>query len=834
MSSINGFRYFSLDEVKKRGYDIDNLPYSIKVLIENVLRNMNGNTVTEEDLDAISSWKVGKEIPFFPSRILLQDYTGIPLLVDLAGMRSAIKRLRGKPEAVNPLIQSDLVIDHSVQVDYFGTTNSLMLNMKKEFERNMERYKFLKWAQGSFSNLRIVTPGHGIVHQVNIEFLSQVAYVKDGVIYPDSLIGTDSHTTMVNGIGVLGWGVGGLEAEVSMLGEPYPLLVPEVIGVKLTGELNPGVTPTDVVLYVTETLRKINVVGKFVEFFGPSLSKLSAQDRSTVSNMAPEYGATVGYFPVDKNTLTYLEKTGRDPVLPREYFKSQGMFYSYEPIYSKVVEINLGDIEPSIAGPKNPEERVPLKEAKSVAEELCKDGRDGSFIPNCGIAIAAITSCTNTSNPTVMLGAGILAKNAIERGLIRKPYIKTSTAPGSRVVTDYLEKTNLLPYLEGLGFHVVGYGCTTCIGNAGPLIPEVEKDVREGTKAFAIISGNRNFEGRINPLLTGTFLASPILVVAYALAGRFNVDFEREPIGFDPNKKPVYLRDIWPSTEEINKLLEKAMDPEIFKEKYADAFEGNEDWNKLSVEKGELYSWDTSSTYIREPPWFWGEGWKMGDIVGAKILALFGDRVTTDHISPAGPITPDSLAGEYLRALGVTELNTFGARRGNHEVMLRGGFSNPKIKNMMVDKIGGYTKYEGKVVTIYEAAMNYQKKGIPLVIFAGKQYGTGSSRDWAAKVTALLGVRVVIAESFERIHRSNLVAMGVIPIEGIDWRQLGLTGDETINVRGLNELTPKKKVTVEIGNKTVEGIARVDNKIELEYVKSGGVFRYALNKVLSK
>ncbi len=788
---------------------------------------MDGEKITQEDLDSIINWKVGKEISFMPTRVIMQDYTGIPLLVDLAEMRSELYRRGLNPEKVNPVIQSDLVIDHSIQVDYYGTSYALALNMKKEFERNEERYKFLKWAQQSFNNLRIVPPGKGIIHQINLEYLSKVINDNNE---PEIVIGTDSHTTMIGGLGILGWGVGGLEAEAVMLGEPYHAVVPEVIGVRLEGEIKEGVTPTDIVLYITELLRKKGVVGKYVEFFGNSLSKLSVQDRATISNMAPEYGATVGYFPIDEQTIKYLNLTGRDGDRVKKIATELGiLFNDKENVkYSDIIEVNLNEIEPSISGPRNPDERIRFGSLKIERKKRGKIIQDGDVV------IAAITSCTNTSNPTVMLGAGILAKKAIELGLRSKPYVKTSLAPGSPVVVKYLKDTGLLPYLEALGFHVVGFGCTTCIGNAGPLIKEVEEDIRNyGINAYAVISGNRNFEGRINPLLKGTFLASPIMVVAFAIAGRIDINYE-EPIAFDPNGKPVYLKDIWPTLDEINSFMNLAMNPEYYLSQYSTIFKGDQNWENLKVTPSPVYDWP-KSTYIVEPPWFKEDKHEL-EIKNARILLLLGDKITTDHISPAGPISPDSEAGKYLLSLGVKELNTFGARRGNHEIMIRGGFSNPKLKNYLSDKEGGYTVHfpDRKYGTVYEIAMQYKKEGIPLVIVAGKQYGSGSSRDWAAKVTALLGIKAVLAESFERIHRSNLVAMGVLPIEIEDWRKLGIKGNELVSIE-INELKPEGKVKVIFeGDEKIEtlGTLKVNTKSEIEYLKFGGILKYILEKLI--
>lgn len=845
---IEDVHYYPLKDLEEMGFKISKLPYSIKILIENVYRNLDGEKITEEDLEAIANWKIGKEFAFLPTRVILQDYTGVPLLVDLAAMRSELKR-RGLPaDKINPIIPSDLVIDHSVQVDYYGTARSLLLNMKKEFERNLERYRFLKWAQLSFKNLRVVPPGNGIVHQVNLEYLSKVIDVRElngiKIAFPEIVIGTDSHTPMVNGASVLAWGVGGLEAEAVMLGEPYYMQVPEVVGVRLIGEPVEGVTTTDIVLYITEQLRKKGVVNKFVEFFGPSLSLLSVPERATIGNMAPEYGATVGFFPIDNETLKYLEATGRNSKIVEIYSKAQGLFYSYEPVYAEVVEIDLSKIEPSIAGPRNPDERIPLAKAKEIVSTLIrKERRVCGEIFDGAIALAAITSCTNTSNPSVLIGAGILAKNAIAYGLRTKPYVKTSLAPGSPVVVEYLKRAGLLPYLEALGFHVVGFGCTTCIGNSGPLPKSVEECVKSNDiQVFGVISGNRNFEGRIHPLLKGTFLASPILVVAYAIAGRIDIDFDKEPIGYTPYGDPVYLRDIWPSNSQIKEYIKLAYDPTLYIEKYKRIFEGDENWKSLKVEESsETYNWDEKSTYIKEPPWFSGIIKPIdNDIENARILLLLGDKITTDHISPAGPITPDSPAGKLLLEAGEKDLNTYGARRGNHEVMWRGGFANPKLKNLLVDREGGYTIHfpSGKIASVYEVAEMYRKENIPLVVVAGKQYGSGSSRDWAAKVTALLGIRAVLAESFERIHRSNLVAMGVLPIQIPDWRKMGIKGNEIVNIRGLKELTPRKEVEVEFirdNNEVirVKGIALVNTKVELEYLKQGGILNYVFKKFLN-
>ncbi|ARM76056.1 aconitate hydratase [Acidianus manzaensis] len=802
--------------------NLENLPYSLRILSINISKNIDGERITEDDLNTILDWKVGKDIAFMPTRVVMQDYTGVPLLVDLAAMRSEIKKRGKDPLIINPKIQSDLIIDHSIQVDYYGTSYSLSLNMKKEFERNYERYTFLKWAQKSFKNLRIIPPGKGIIHQINLEYLSKVIHNDQ----PEIVIGTDSHTTMINGLSVLGWGVGGLEAEAVMLGEPYYAVVPEVIGVRLEGDIKEGVTPTDIVLYLTELLRKKGVVGKYVEFFGPSVSKLTVPDRATISNMAPEYGATVGYFPIDEQTIKYLNATGRDGDYVAKKAKELQIYYKEEPKYSDIVYVNLNDIEPSIAGPKNPDERVKFGTIK------IENKKKGSIIEDGSVVIAAITSCTNTSNPTVMIGAGLLAKKAVELGLRTKPYVKTSLAPGSPVVVKYLKESGLLPYLEALGFDVVGFGCTTCIGNAGPLIKEVENDIRNNNiETYAVISGNRNFEGRINPLLKGTYLASPILVVAYAIYGKIDMNYGN-PIGYDPNGNQVFLKDIWPTLKEISEYMSLAMNPEFYINQYSSIFQGDENWEKLDVTSSSTYNWP-KSTYIVEPPWF-KEKQKL-EIKKARILLLLGDKVTTDHISPAGPIDPSSDAGKYLISLGVNDLNTFGARRGNHEVMLRGGFSNPKLKNYLVNKLGGYTVHfpDMKEGTIYEIAMKYKEEGIPLVIIAGKQYGSGSSRDWAAKVTSLLGVKAVLAESFERIHRSNLVAMGIAPIEIPNWKELGIHGDEEITIN-FDNLQPKAKVKIIIERnnekKEIEGILRADTKVEIKYLTNGGIFNHVIDK----
>ncbi|MEM3833306.1 MAG: aconitate hydratase AcnA [Thermoprotei archaeon] len=884
------YRLDRFEEVGVKG--VSRLPFTIKILLESVLRNIDNKVVTEEDAVVLARWPstVGsKEIPFFPARVILQDFTGVPAVADLAAMRSAMKKFGGDPRKVNPIVPADLIIDHSIQVDYYGTNYAFALNLEKEFERNYERYVFLRWAQKSFNNFRVVPPGRGIIHQVNLEYLAKVVQLHDHngdlAVFPDSVLGTDSHTTMIAGIGVLGWGVGGIEAEAVMLGQPYYMLVPEVVGVKLVGELPEGATTTDLVLTITELLRKKGVVGKFVEFYGPGVSKLSAPDRATIANMSPEYGATVGFFPVDDVTLEYLRVTGRDYELIKLvewYTKMQGMFRSDDmpdPIYSEVIEFDMSTVEPSIAGPKNPEDRISLYKAKEAFLEVLMEylktkklsSTDGggdvinvlspvkvqvgdyeATISNGSIVIASITSCTNTSNPSVLIGAGLLAKKAVERGLRVKPYVKTSFAPGSRVVTEYLKSSGLLPYLEALGFHVVGYGCTTCIGNSGPLPNSIAKAIVDNDLfTVAVLSGNRNFEGRIHPLVRAAYLASPMLVVAYALAGRISIDFTKEPIGYDPNGNPVYLKDIWPSQKEIRETIERSVRPEMFKEKYADLFKGEERWENLPVPEGDLYSWDANSTYIQEPPFFKDmplEPPKLKDIKGARVLALLGDRITTDHISPAGSISKDGPAGRYLIERGVNpmDFNTYGARRGNHEVMIRGTFANIRLKNLLVPGVeGGWTIHipSGERMTIYDTAMRYARENTPLIILAGKQYGAGSSRDWAAKGTYLLGVKAVIAESFERIHRSNLIGMGVLPLQfkdGQSWKSLGLTGFEVYDIEGISEgLVPRKELTVTA--KRNDGkivrfnvIARLDTEIEVEYYKHGGIMQYVLRKIIDE
>ncbi|MER3602607.1 MAG: aconitate hydratase AcnA [Thermus sp.] len=879
------YHYYDLLELERQGLaEVSKLPFSIRVMLESLLRNEDGYLVTREDVEQLARWQPDPkevDVPLKLARVILQDFTGVPAVVDLAAMRDAIKELGGDPERINPLVPADLVIDHSVQVDYFGTAYAFFLNVEKEYERNRERYLLLKWAQKALKDFQVVPPGTGIVHQVNLEYLARVVMTekRDGLTlaFPDSLVGTDSHTTMVNGLGVLGWGVGGIEAEAVMLGQPYYMLAPRVVGFKLYGNLPEGATATDLVLTVTEMLRKHGVVGKFVEFYGPGAKKLSVADRATIANMAPEYGATMGFFPVDEETLAYLRLTGRPEELVElveAYTKAVGLFYDGKDdrVYSEHLELDLSTVEPSLAGPKRPQDRVPLREVKrSFLAHLSKPVKERGFglpeealgkrvlvkrqneefeLTHGSVVIAAITSCTNTSNPSVMIGAGLLARNAVKRGLSVKPYVKTSLAPGSPVVMDYLQQSGLMPYLEALRFHVVGFGCTTCIGNSGPLPEAIAKALREhNLVAVAVLSGNRNFEARIHPLVRANYLASPMLVVAYALAGRIDIDFENEPLGFDPNGQPVFLRDLWPSPEEIQRVIRESLDPEAFRARYARVFEGDERWQRLPVPEGDLYEWDPNSTYIQEPPFFQDfarEPPPLQDIRGARVLAVLGDTVTTDHISPAGSIAPNSPAGQYLIARGVppAEFNTYGARRGNHEVMIRGTFANIRLKNLLVPGVeGGYTVYlpTGERMTIYEAAMRYREAGVPLLILAGKEYGSGSSRDWAAKGTALLGVKAVLAESFERIHRSNLIGMGVLPLQflpGQSRESLGLTGFEVYDILGIAQgLRPRQRVTVrarrEDGSEVVfEAIARLDTPVEVEYYRHGGILPAVLRRIL--
>jgi len=869
------YTYFDLKEAEKNGLDgVSKLPYTLKVLLENLLRFEDGRTVTKEDIEAIAAWtKTGKsdhEIAYRPARVLMQDFTGVPAVVDLAAMRDATTSLGGDPKSVNPLVPVDLVIDHSVMVDYFGHDDSFAKNVEREYERNGERYKFLKWGSSAFDNFRVVPPGTGICHQVNLENLAQTVWTKDedGVTYayPDTLVGTDSHTTMVNGLAVLGWGVGGIEAEAAMLGQPVSMLIPEVVGFKLTGKLPEGATATDLVLTVVEMLRKKGVVGKFVEFFGAGIDNLSLEDAATIANMAPEYGATCGFFPVDNEALDYLRATGREEArvqLVEEYSKAQGMFRPErkdDPVYTDTLELDLSTVVPSLAGPKRPQDRVALNTAADAFANVLKDefkkadeagkrvdveGEDFS-IGHGDVVIAAITSCTNTSNPSVMLGAGLVARNALKKGLKVKPWVKTSLAPGSQVVTDYLEKAGLQDDLDALGFNLVGYGCTTCIGNSGPLPAPISKAIKDGDLvATSVLSGNRNFEGRVSPDVRANYLASPPLVVAYAIAGTMNINVAEDPIGEDADGNPVYLKDIWPTSAEIAEAVRTAVTPEMFAKRYADVFKGDAMWQGIETSGGLTYDWP-ESTYVANPPFFTGMTTDVTppkDIEGARILGLFGDSITTDHISPAGSIKADSPAGLYLQEKGVEprEFNSYGARRGNHEVMMRGTFANIRIKNQMVPGVeGGVTKLQpsGEEMPIYDAAMKYADADTPLVVFGGKEYGTGSSRDWAAKGTRLLGVKAVICESFERIHRSNLVGMGVVPLQfqnGESWSSLGLTGKETVSLKGIEGVKPRSEVTLEItfedgSKKTTQLLARIDTENELDYVNNGGILHYVLRQ----
>ncbi|MFD1395984.1 aconitate hydratase AcnA [Kroppenstedtia eburnea] len=877
--------YYSLKGLDEKGVgEISRLPFSIKVLLEAAVRQYDGHSVTKEHIEQLANWasQTDKtEVAFKPARIVLQDFTGVPAVVDLAALRSAMDRVGGDPKRINPLIPVDLVIDHSVMVDKFGTEDALAYNMDREFERNEERYRLLRWATDAFDNFRAVPPATGIVHQVNLEYLAKVAQTRevDGEIevYPDSLVGTDSHTTMINGLGVLGWGVGGIEAEAGMLGQPLYFLTPDVIGFKLTGQLAEGATATDLALTVTQLLRKKGVVGKFVEFYGPGLSNISLADRATVANMAPEYGATMGFFPVDEESLNYLRNTGRDEELVqlvKEYYVAQDMFRTDDtpdPVFTDTVELDLGDVKPSLAGPRRPQDRIELTDMqKNWNETLKKPIEEGGFgvqendkkvevnyngetfeLGHGDVVIAAITSCTNTSNPSVMLGAALVAHKAVQKGLTVKPYVKTSLTPGSKVVTEYLEKSGMLNSLNKLGFTLAGYGCATCIGNSGPLPEEISKAINDNDLTVAsVLSGNRNFEGRIHPDVKANYLASPPLVVAYALAGTVNIDFAKDPIGHDPDGNPVYFHDIWPTNEEIQQTVAASMNADQFRKQYASVFDANERWNQMDTPEGELYEWDEASTYIQEPPFFTDlspEVEPIREIKGARAMALLKDSVTTDHISPAGAIAPSSPAGKYLKEHGVQprDFNSYGSRRGNDRVMTRGTFANIRIRNQMVPGTeGGFTKHvpSGETMAIYDAAMKYKEENTPLVVLAGKEYGTGSSRDWAAKGTNLLGVKAVIAESFERIHRSNLVGMGVLPLqfeEGDSWQSLGLTGEETFDIEGLNdEVQPFQKVKVtatkEDGSKVeFQGIVRLDSQVDIEYYRNGGILQTVLRQILN-
>ncbi|MBI5289490.1 MAG: aconitate hydratase AcnA [Chloroflexi bacterium] len=896
---------YSLDALENAGAGaVSRLPFSLKVLLENLVRHEDGRSVTKDDIAALASWDPtapsDKEIQFRPARVLMQDFTGVPCVVDLAAMRDAIKDLGGDPRRINPLQPSDLVIDHSVQVDQFGTNAAFLFNARREMERNTERYALLRWGQDSFNDLRVVPPDTGIVHQVNLEYLASVVFerAEDAgvVVYPDTVVGTDSHTTMINGLGVLGWGVGGIEAEAAMLGQPMPMLTPQVIGFKLTGQLPEGATATDLVLMVTEMLRKKGVVGKFVEFYGPGLSALSLPDRATIANMAPEYGATMGFFPIDAETLSYLRFTGRpDAVvaLVEAYAKAQGLFRTDdtpEPHFSDSLALDLADVEPSIAGPKRPQDRVPLSRSKHEwrkalstfeqcnvidPERLSRwvseggspattdvapmddpfervavtDAGNTYTLTHGSVVIAAITSCTNTSNPAVMLAAGLLAKNAAERGLTAKPWVKTSLAPGSQVVTEYFNAAGLTPYLEQLGFYLVGYGCTTCIGNSGPLPDAVSSAIRDhNLVACSVLSGNRNFEGRVQQEVRANYLASPPLVVAYALAGTMDIDLQREPLGMDKDGAPVYLRDIWPTQQQVRDAIRTSVKSEQFRAKYAHVFEGTDEWRALDIPHGERFAWDEDSTYIRKPPYFDGmsiDPTPPSDVRAARVLAMLGDSVTTDHISPAGSIAKTSPAAKYLmhHEVAPEDFNSYGTRRGNHEVMVRGTFANVRLRNQIAPGTeGGLTRHlpSGDQMTIFEASERYQAEGVPLIIIAGAEYGTGSSRDWAAKGTALLGVRAVIAKSYERIHRSNLIGMGVLPLQfepGQDRETLALTGEETYDIEGIAAIKPGQRVTVRAISpdgvaKTFQALCRIDTPVELDYYTHGGILPFVLRQLV--
>jgi aconitate hydratase len=906
------YAYYSLAAAEKNGLKgISRLPFTLKILLENLLRNEDGRTVVKEDLQAIAQWLKTKtsdrEVAFRPARVLMQDFTGVPAVVDLAAMRDAMKKLGGNPRKINPLVPVDLVCDHSVAVNFFGNNTAFKKNVDEEYRQNQERYAFLKWSQKSFDNFRVVPPGTGICHQVNLEYLSQTVWTKkdkvkiDGksavmeVAFPDTLIGMDSHTTMVNGLAVLGWGVGGIEAEAAMLGQPYSMVLPEVIGVRLTGALKEGVTATDLVLTVTQMLRAHGVVGKFVEFFGPGLDHLTIADRATIGNMSPEYGATCGFFPVDDDTLRYLTDTGRPAALVAlvgVYAKAQGMYRTKstpEPIFTDVLKLELAEVEPSLAGPKRPQDRVALKDvragfAKAMEKEFNKGGDGGKDIfdlhPSLAtsldkdfskagaparvavegrnhdlghgdVVIAAITSCTNTSNPNVMVGAGLLARKAAEKGLTVKPWVKTSLAPGSQVVAEYLDKSGLQKDLDKLGYNLVGFGCTTCIGNSGPLAPEISKTINDkDLVAAAVLSGNRNFEGRVNADVRANYLASPPLVVAYALAGSMYSDLLRQPLGMDKKGNKVFLKDIWPTSREINSVVRKTITKQMFAKKYADVFKGDSHWRSITVKAALTYAWDKKSTYVQNPPYFAGMPRypePLSDIVDARVLCLLLDSITTDHISPAGSIKVDSPAGKYLieHKVKPADFNQYGTRRGNHEVMMRGTFANIRLKNQMVPGVeGGVTVHypSRQRMPIYDAAMRYKKDNVGLVVFAGKEYGSGSSRDWAAKGPSLLGVRAVICQSFERIHRSNLIGMGVLPLcfdEGTCWQTLGLRGDEQVTIRGLHgEMKPRQRMLAEIvasdgGLKRVPVICRIDTLEELEYFRHGGILQFVLRELLA-
>jgi aconitate hydratase len=865
---------FNLHALERAGIgEVSRLPFSLKVLLENLLRHEDNRFVLADDIRALAAWDPSsassREISFMPARVLLQDFTGVPAVVDLAAMRDAMRHLGGDPRKINPLLPAELVIDHSVQVDKFGAANVFAFNAELEMQRNIERYAFLRWGQQSFRNFKVVPPDTGICHQVNLEYLARVVFSEkqngETIAFLDSLVGTDSHTTMVNGLGVFGWGVGGIEAEAAMLGQPLSMLIPAVVGFKLHGRLPEGATATDLVLTVTQILRKKGVVGKFVEFYGSGLSSLTLPDRATIANMAPEYGATMGFFPVDAETLAYLRFTARaeDRVaLVEAYTRAQGLFrtdQTPDPIFSDRLDLDLASVVPTMAGPKRPQDSVPLTQAKSAFAKSLEGERKHVQVQNNGdrfdladgsVVIAAITSCTNTSNPSLMLGAGLLAKKAVERGLSTKPWVKTSFAPGSKVVTDYIEKAGLWPYLESLRFHLVGYGCTTCIGNSGPLSDTIGRAIKENNLvAVAVLSGNRNFEGRINPLCRANYLASPPLVVAYALAGRMDFDIINEPLGHDKSGRPVFLRELWPTPQEIEAAVRGSVSSDMFRREYADVFTGDAKWRALPIPEGDIYAWDSQSTYIKNPPYFENMSLKpapLADLHGLRALAVLGDSVTTDHISPAGSIPPDSPAGEYLIAHGVQpkDFNSYGARRGNHEVMMRGTFANIRLRNQLAPGTeGGWTIHQpsGEKMTIYGAAMTYRHENVPLIVIAGKEYGSGSSRDWAAKGTILLGVKAVLAESFERIHRSNLVGMGVLPLEflpGENAKSLGLAGLEIFDIEGLaQDFGPLKKMRIHVrdanrNERDIFAVARVDTPFEVAYYQNGGILHYVLRQMV--
>ncbi len=867
------YSYYSLEAAASEIGDVSRLPYAMKVLLENLLRYEDGQSVTVDDIRAIGQWlkdkRSDREIAYRPARVLLQDFTGVPAVVDLAAMREALDKLGGDPKKINPLSPVDLVIDHSVTVDNYGTDDAFKKNVEIEFERNGERYSFLRWGQSAFDNFRVVPPGTGICHQVNLEYLSQVVWTKDEdgktVAYPDTLVGTDSHTTMVNGLSVLGWGVGGIEAEAAMLGQPVSMLIPEVIGFRLTGRMKEGTTATDLVLTVVQMLRAKGVVGKFVEFYGDGLDHLTLADQATIGNMAPEYGATCGIFPVDEETIRYLTFTSRDPervALVEAYAKAQGMWRDAntpDPVFTDSLELDLGTVEPSLAGPKRPQDRVPLSGVKASADAALVDMGAGSATPvadtdysidPADVVIAAITSCTNTSNPAVLVAAGLLAKKAHEKGLTRKPWVKTSLAPGSQVVTDYLEAAGLQEHLDALGFELVGYGCTTCIGNSGPLDAAVHDAIEKGNVSVAaVLSGNRNFEGRVHPMVKLNYLASPPLVVAYAIAGSLKVDLYKDALGNDKDGNPVYLKDIWPSNKEIEQVIGDVLTPAMFKARYSNVFEGPEEWRSIDAGSGMTYLWSDASTYVQYPPFFEemeADPKPVADVTGARPLAMLGDSITTDHISPAGSIKKESPAGDYLLEHQVRplEFNSYGARRGNHQVMMRGTFANIRIKNEMVPGTeGGFTKHlpDGETMPMYDAAMKYAAEGVPLVVIGGKEYGTGSSRDWAAKGTRLLGVKAVIVESFERIHRSNLVGMGVLPLqfkEGTSRHSLKLTGEEIFDITGVaGGIKPRMELQLTIhrpdgSSEEVPLLCRIDTADEVEYYNNGGILHYVLRKLM--